>query len=63
MDGLLYRNCKVKEPCPKLANFLANPEIIFAGVDIGNDITRLGRCNLVASNFVDIQQVEAYRLH
>jgi ribonuclease D len=55
-DCRLYQNCKANEPFPKLANFLANPKITFAGVDIGDDITRLGCCNLVVSNFVDIQQ-------
>ena len=39
-----------------LAEFLSRPDITFAGVDIGNDITRLERCRLAVKNFVDIQK-------
>ena len=53
-DCLLYQNCKANQPCPKLAEFLGRPDISFAGVDIANDITRLGLCKLSVANFVDI---------
>jgi ribonuclease D len=55
-DCLLYQISSADQPCPKLADFLGRPDITFAGVDIGNDITRLGRCNLSVANFVDIQK-------
>ena len=55
-DCLLYQISSADQPCPKLADFLGMPDITFAGVDIGNDITRLGRCNLSVANFVDIQK-------
>jgi hypothetical protein len=49
-----YTTCKSNEPCPRLAEFLGKLKIYFAGVDIGNDITRLERCNLIVSKFLDI---------
>ena len=39
-----------------MADFLSRPDITFAGVDIGNDITRLEHCRLAVKNFVDIQK-------
>ena len=55
-DCLLYQISSADQPCPKLADFLGKADVTFAGVDIGNDITRLGRCNLSVANFVDIQK-------
>ena len=55
-DCLLYQIFSADQPCPKLAEFLGRPDITFAGVDIGNYITRLGSCKLSVANFMDIQK-------
>ena len=52
----MYQICSADQPCPKVAEFLGRPDITFVGVDIGNDITRLGHCKLSVANFVDIQK-------
>ena len=56
MDCLVYHICQADQPCLKLAEFLANPNISFASVNIGIDDIRLRHSLVPVMNIMDIHK-------